>query len=109
MPQIPVTPDDIYKRELTRVMREITQDPNLTINFQTGVLSQHVANNNQAKSSVTSATISSGIVFGRDLNQNGVSIIFDNVTRQTPYATVLTVMNNAISQGSDPIGRLYNL
>lgn len=44
--QIPVTLDDIYKRELTGVMREITQNPNLTINFQTGVLSQHVAKKN---------------------------------------------------------------
>lgn len=105
----PITPDDIYKQELTKVMREITQDPTLTINFQTGALSQHVPNNNQAKSSVVSATISSATLFGRTLNQKGVGIIFENVSRQTAYSAVLTVMNNAISQGSDSIFRLINL
>lgn len=105
-PQIPITPEDIYKRELTKVMRELMQNPNLIINFQTGALSQHVADNDQAKTSITSATISSAVLFGRALNQTGVKIIFDNVTRQTAYSAVLTVMNNSISQGSNSIFRL---
>lgn len=99
----PKTPDYFYKREVTKVIREFKDDPNLTINFSTGVMNQHVGTDKQAKACIVSATIASAMLFGYYLNQKGVNYVFTKISRNTKYSDVLQVIDRAISTGTNAL------
>jgi hypothetical protein len=100
---MPPSPEDIYKEEITNVVRNIKDDPTLQINFNSAKLSQHVATDKQARVAMIGAASASARRFRLSLNEKGVKTVFDNVSRSSTYASVLGTINTALTTGADPV------
>ena len=97
------TPDDIYKGEILSMIRAHNNSPTLQINFVTGALSQHVATDKQSRILMISAANAAAMKLGFYLNDTGVSTIYNEVNRNTPYSSVLVTFRKAITQGATAI------
>jgi hypothetical protein len=97
----PISPTDVYKQELNRVIKQVLNDQSVSINFNTATMSQHVANNQQAQSVVVEATRNSAQrLVNAVLSQEGVDVILNKVSRNTAYSAVLGVMSEAVNKGT---------
>jgi len=94
--------EDVLKNALQERVRIFRQDPDLVLDFDNGALSQDVATDDQARGVVIDATASAGSELGRVLNSTGRQIIRGSVSRQTAYGDAIDVMDDAISNGSNP-------
>lgn len=97
-----MTIEEIYKEEITKVIRRIRQDPNLKLNFQTGTIGQHTRDDRQARVAVVNATASAALrVQNSELDETGIRFVFENIAMSTPYSGVLRVIGRAISIGTN--------
>lgn len=98
----PITAEDVLRNALQEQMRRETQDPALTLNFQTGKLNQHVPTDTRARFAVLQATIGAADEFGFVLNGKGRGIVLQSVSRDTRYSAAVEIMETAIGQGATP-------
>jgi hypothetical protein len=94
--------EEVLKNALQDRVRRFRKNPNLVLDFENGALSQDVATDDQARGVVTDATVSAADHFGRKLNTEGRQTIRGSISTDTGYGTAVAVMDEAISNGSDP-------
>lgn len=97
----PTTPEDVYKEKLQERVRQEKNNPTLVIDFKNGKLNQHMADDPQAQIVVLLATADSANEFGKVLNDDGKRTVRQSITRDTAYSDALSVMDTAVSEGSD--------
>ena len=94
--------EEVLKKALQDRVRRFRNNPNLLLDFKNGALSQDVASDDQARVVVTDATVSAADDFGRKLNTTGRQTIRGSISIDTGYGDAVAVMDEAISNGSDP-------
>ena len=93
--------EDVLKNALQNRVRLVTNNPALVLDFKNGKLNQHVASNDQAQVVVIDATANAADQFGLVLNSAGRQIIRSSITLGTGYGAAVTVMDEAVSKGTD--------
>lgn len=94
--------EEVLKNALQARVRQVPPNSNVVLDFENGQLSQHLANNEQAHVVVSDATNSAANQFNRVLNSDGRQIIRDSISIETGYGDVVDVMDDALSNGTNP-------
>lgn len=96
--------EEVLKNALQARVRRFRGNPSLVLDFENGVLSQHIARDDQAQVVVIEATGSAANHFNRELNSTGRQIVRSSISIQTGYGDAVAVMDDALSNGTNPIG-----
>ena len=94
--------EEVLKNALQARVRKLRHDATIVLDFKNGRLSQDVATDDQARVIVIDATNSAANDLGRILNSSGRQTIRDSIAIDTGYGDAVGVMDEAISNGSNP-------
>lgn len=96
------TPEDVLKEALQNRVRRFKDDPELSLNFDSGKFRQHMVSNDEARQVTVDATEEAARQFQRVLNGNGRQLIRSSISVEMGYGAAIIVMRRALATGADP-------